>query len=305
MSSATRSPDLVLAGLHLRLGAHALARAELETLAGRDALDDAGLTDLAEVRWRTGDLDGAGEAAAAVLDGDDGPALALIVAAEAAMARGRPSEARRFADRARAQAGGTLDALFAGMPRSPVWPADPAALPPASAELFDVPAIGAAAVVARPGRADDPEPVGEHGAGSAALAIGLWDDATTGETTADDTSDAGDLPVADDELVLARAALDDGQVEDAAVHLALVIRLSPALAPAVLELIRDDRRPELALVRGDAYRLVGLESEARRAYADVPRPAPRPVATPTAEPAVATDPSWPASTPDPEQGDRA
>ena len=43
----TRDADLVLAGLHLRLGALALARAELETLAGRDALDDDGLTDLA------------------------------------------------------------------------------------------------------------------------------------------------------------------------------------------------------------------------------------------------------------------
>jgi hypothetical protein len=53
------------------------------------------------------------------------------------------------------------------------------------------------------------------------------------------------------------------------------VRLAPALAPAVLELIGDDRRPELALVRGDAYRLVGLEAEARQAYADVPRPAPR------------------------------
>ena len=36
----TRDPDLILARLHLRLGSLALARAELETLAGRDALDD-------------------------------------------------------------------------------------------------------------------------------------------------------------------------------------------------------------------------------------------------------------------------
>ncbi|MFN8631135.1 MAG: hypothetical protein U0838_12715 [Chloroflexota bacterium] len=43
---------------------HALARAELEALAGRGRLDDAALLDLAEVRWRTGDLGGAGDAAA-------------------------------------------------------------------------------------------------------------------------------------------------------------------------------------------------------------------------------------------------
>ena len=96
------------------------------------------------------------------------------------------------------------------------------------------------------------------------------------------------------------AALDDGQADDAAVHLALVVRLTPALAPAVLELIGDDRRPELALVRGDAYRLVGLETEARQAYADVPRPAPR--AHPSgadASPTPTTIPTDPRHTGDP------
>ena len=90
-------PAPSLAHLHLRLGSLALARAELETLAGRDALDDTGLVDLAEARWRTGDVAGAGEAAAVILgDGDDGPLVALVVAAEAALLRGRPSEARRM-----------------------------------------------------------------------------------------------------------------------------------------------------------------------------------------------------------------
>ena len=60
--------DLVLARLHLRLGSLGLARAELETMAGRNGLDDEGIRDLAEARWRTGDLPGAGEAAAAYLE---------------------------------------------------------------------------------------------------------------------------------------------------------------------------------------------------------------------------------------------
>ena len=55
--------ELVLAHTHLRLGSLALARAELETLAGARRLDTPGLVDLAEARWRTGDLTGAGEAA--------------------------------------------------------------------------------------------------------------------------------------------------------------------------------------------------------------------------------------------------
>src|SRR5262245_32090121 len=136
-ASTHRSADLVLARLHLRLGSLALARAELETLAGRDELDAEGVVDLAEARWRTGDLSGAGEAAALVLDDDDGPVLALIVAAEAAVARGRPPEARRLASKALAIADGSIDAIFAGMPRSPVWPPDPAAPPAVPTTMFE------------------------------------------------------------------------------------------------------------------------------------------------------------------------
>jgi hypothetical protein len=298
--STTRDADLVLAGLHLRLGALALARAELETLAGRDALDDDGLADLAEVRWRTGDLVGAGEAAAAILDGDDGPVVALVVAAEAAMGRGRPSEARRYADRATARAGQTLDILFAGMPRSPIWPADPAALPPTDAELFDVPAVGPIASLAASGSAAPG--AGAVTSAGVAPSLALWD----AESEPDAADGTADLPVAGDELVLARAALDDDQPADAAVHLALVVRLSPGLAPAVLELIGDDRRPELALVRGDAYRLVGLETEARQAYADVPRPAPRPRPHGVDQPDPPASPTDPPTSPtDPEPGDPA
>ena len=75
-TTTQRSPDLVLARLHLRLGSLSLARAELETLAGKDMLDAEGVVDLAEARWRTGDITGAGEAAALVIDDDEGPVLA-------------------------------------------------------------------------------------------------------------------------------------------------------------------------------------------------------------------------------------
>ncbi|MDH4141100.1 MAG: hypothetical protein OEV61_00660, partial [Chloroflexota bacterium] len=123
--TGNREADLALAGVHLRLGLLALARAELETLAGRDALDESGLVDLAETRWRTGDIVGAGEAAAAALDPDGGgPLVALVVAAEAALSRGRPSEARGYATRAMEQADVSIDVIFAGMPRGPMWPAD-------------------------------------------------------------------------------------------------------------------------------------------------------------------------------------
>ncbi|MEA2607945.1 MAG: hypothetical protein QOJ75_188, partial [Chloroflexota bacterium] len=94
-SSPTSSPphrpiDLALARTHLRLGSLALARAELETLAGAGGLDEEGRVDLAEAFWRTGDLARAGEVATEALAtlGDD--PVALVIAAEAASALGRP-----------------------------------------------------------------------------------------------------------------------------------------------------------------------------------------------------------------------
>ncbi|HXQ95486.1 MAG TPA: hypothetical protein VN800_01050, partial [Candidatus Acidoferrales bacterium] len=91
--------DARLAHVHLALGMFGLARAELETLAGRGWLDVPALADLAEVRWRTGDLVGAGEAADAHLQAGGEELVALCVAAEAAAAAGRAADARNLAAR--------------------------------------------------------------------------------------------------------------------------------------------------------------------------------------------------------------
>jgi tetratricopeptide (TPR) repeat protein len=275
-TSLERGPDLALARVHLRLGSLALARAELETMAGQDALDDDGLLDLAEVRWRTGDLTGAGEAAGLALDGNDhGPIIALVVAAEAAAARGRPSEARRLAARALEAAGGSIDGTFAGMPRAPIWPADPAAPPPSPTTLFHA-ASESAVPVAAPNRA----PVIDTSVHSGTLR--LWD--LPGEPLADDAA----LPDAEAALEHGRECLASGDVLEAAVHLSLVLRLGPSLAPAVLDLVVDRAERGLALVRGDAYRLVGRELDARRAFADALRREPEPIlaAVVAAEPAA-------------------
>src|SRR5688572_7198342 len=214
----SRGPDLALARLHLRLGSMALARAELETLAGRDALDQDGLIDLAEARWRTGDIAGAGEAAAAALNDEDGPLLALVVAAEAAAARGRPTEARRFADRAMEVANGSIDALFAGMPRAGVWPPDAAAPPPSPTTMFDPPRRASSVVHRHPRPHDEgaaveapapaPEDVDEAPAGSSgdadAATIGLWE-----ATAATHDPDAAPDLTADVELGARTAGPDD------------------------------------------------------------------------------------------------
>lgn len=286
--SPTRAPDLVLARMHLRLGSLQLARAELETLASRDQLDHDGVVDLAEVRWRTGDITGAGEAAALVIDDDEGPVLALVVAAEAAAARGRPTEARRLAEKAMAVANGSIDSIFAGMPRSPAWPPDPAAPPPAPTTMFEPPRPAGrpsdqgrrrpAAVPPAAAVAADPDPstvdVATDDAGTAP-SIGLWDEAAAAAAETEAASEAevdASMPSGEEALDRGRIALEAGDVAAAGVQLALVLRMAPALAPAVLDLVGDDHRPGLALVRGDAYRLVGRELDARRAYADAARP---------------------------------
>ncbi len=280
-TSTERASDLVLARLHLRLGSLSLARAELETLAGRDMLDADGVVDLAEVRWRTGDIAGAGEAAQLVIDDDEGPVLALIVAAEAAAARGRPTEARRLAAKALAAANGSIDAIFAGMPRSPAWPPDPAAPPPAPTTMFDstpggAGRRGATAERRRPARERAVAPMAEElrdgGDGDGA---GLWDEGMAAEAEAQAEAQArvdAELPTGEEALEDGRAALEAGDVIGAAVRFSLVLRIAPALAPAILDLVGDRHDPALALVRGDAYRLVGRELEARQAYADAARP---------------------------------
>jgi hypothetical protein len=133
-----RPLDLVLAAVHLRTGSLGLARAELEAMAGAGLLDGDGLADLAEARWRTGDLSGAGDAAHAHLDGGGRSIVAFVVAAEATAAAGRPAEARTFAARALERLETPLDRVLAGMPRSPIWPADHAV----EAEAVAPPTVG-------------------------------------------------------------------------------------------------------------------------------------------------------------------
>ena len=257
-----RSVELILAHAHLRLGSLSLARVELETMAGMGLLDTLGIVDLAEVRWRTGDLLGAGEAAGAALSSDDRIPVALVIAAEAASALGRPTEARRLADQAMQRAGNAIDAIFAGMPRSTIWPADAAEPPPTAPTLFDrepEPLVMAAGTMPGHDRpATDRQPAL---ATPAPLTLGLWDEA--GVT--DDASDLRPDPAA--ELEAGRAALVDGDLDGAALHFSLALRLAPALAPAILEATDGVRDAGLILVRGDAYRMAGHETEAQAAFA--------------------------------------
>lgn len=247
--------DRRLARLHLRMGHLGLARAELEALAGVGDLGDDGLLALAEARWRTGDLTGAGEAAQAHLSAGGDSIVALVIAAEATAAVGRPGEARRLAGRALERADVPLDRIFAGMPRSLIWPADASEAGQPTGVLFPPDGVedrgmDAPATVDGDGHAAELVPTGP----------GFWD-------TDDQLAGAMSDPAA--ELEAAAAALTAGHRAGVAVRLAIILRLAPELAQGVLEAIA--RSPslsaELELVRGDAYRLGGHEHDAQRAYA--------------------------------------
>ncbi len=245
-------------------------------MAGNGRLDDDGLLDLAEVRWRTGDLPGAGEASAAFLTSGRESVLALVIAAEATAALGRPGEARRLAGRALEAADGPLEPLFAGLPRSQIWPQDPAGpAEPAGAFFGDegsrpagratAGAVGATAGAVRP---TDTRPVttDEAGMPGEALPASLWDAHLHGAHP-HAALPAPALPDGPTALDAARRALDAGKAQDAVVQLGIVLRVSPALAPAVLDVAGSTAGAGFDLIRGDAYRLVGHEAEAQRAYA--------------------------------------
>jgi hypothetical protein len=299
-TSSRNSDDVRVARVHLRLGQLTLARAELEDLLRRDALDGQAMAGLAEARWRTGDAVGAADAAFTHIEAGGADDVALCIAAESAASEGRATEARALMDRLPASDAATLDALFAGMPRRAFWPAGPvdrsdldelrrgaegrgAGRPargpggplPAStdpAALRDELAAGDVPLDVRsvPG----PRAVIEATSGTEWDAAGAQGPAAGGQNQGERTP--LDLPIhrgrrlkgqldPQVEIVRARAELES-RPDRALLRLALVLRHDPTFAPAVLELLRLRREPTAALVRGDAQRLLGRHLEAEAAF---------------------------------------
>jgi hypothetical protein len=278
--------DRRLAGVHLRMGLFGLARAELEALAGTADLDQRGLLFLAEARWRTGDLTGAGEAAQAYLGTGGEDVLALIIAAEATAAVGRPAEARRLVARVEQRGNVPLDQIFAGIRPSAIWPDEAAssriALEETAAWPLGIPPgarAGVEAAVGPEGTADEraaelraaelraaEEAAEREAAESPALnpATGTEDGFWELETVRGVST-----PEPREELTSARTEMAVGNVAAAAIHLAVALRIRPDLATDVLDLVDsiDASTAQTELVRGDALRLLGREDEARRAYA--------------------------------------
>ena len=215
-----------LATLHLRTGSWMLARAELEMLHSRGALDTSGLADLAEARWRAGDLDGAAVVARAHLGFGGTSPIALVIAAEEAAATG-DREAAHLHIAALGELGPSdIEELYAGMPQRVSWSAGPEEGPEAGAPVAPIqvrdaahdaaPPIDGAALVVQ-ARLD------LRGADAAAAAVALT-------------------------------------------RLALALRLDPLLAAEVLAALDRRGEPAAFLIRGDALRILGRRLEAEAAY---------------------------------------
>jgi hypothetical protein len=298
-AEAPAGTDGRLARLHLGTGLLRLARVELEELAGEGRLDAAGVLDLAEARWRTGDLRGAAEAAGAWLEagaatgeaetGGRAVALAHALVADALTARGRDDEAAAHVAATLAalapeppgeegpppaarSVSNALDALFAGIaPRADAWPA------------FDPGDRGAASA--------------DHESAGGAIHVHA---SYAGSATPDP------MAAADDRL----GAGDDAA---AAVLLILALRATPIRAQEVLQ--RADAAlaarsgAGLLLARAEALRVLGRHEAAGIAYAVAdahargvapavsPAPGPDPTDPPVdhdtgTDAAAAPDPEW-------------
>lgn len=295
---ADPATEIRFARLHLRTGSLHQARSEYESLAGNNLLDVPATLDLAEVRWRTGDLVGAGSAAAAYLAADGQSALGFLIAAEAAAAQGQVADARRHAGRALERSVASLEVFFAGVPRRMSWPESMWAAPAAIR-------IDASSPTAMPDRAvPSPvmaEPTIEAPEGS------LW--AQTEELSVPEPE--VQLPVPephswDGEVTAGTAALQAGDALMAALHFAVALRMSPESARAVVDGIGEHRDLALELVGADALRLLGNGSDAGEARASVasvlgkPRAAAQPPAVQQAPAAQQAPASGPAPEPAPE-----
>ena len=265
----TTALDRRLAVIHLRLGAVSLARAELEALAIGQRLDTASLADLAEVRWRTGDLDAAGDAAAAHLAAGGGRPIARAIAAEAAAAASRPGEARGHVEALGDLSAAALEALFAGMPRRAFWPSAPV---PTGESLEAFGSAGPAGDGGRDRRrASERPPIGSR-PDVEVQGPGLWPDDGRdpgAEPAWRPPPEPSPHPGPAEVLARGRDELRVGDPDHVAVglaRLALVLRLDPTLAPRVLDAVGPRREAAAHLVRGDAYRLLGRVLEAEAAY---------------------------------------
>ena len=245
-----------LARLHLRVGSLLLARAELEALAAAGNIGGSGLVDLAEARWRSGNLEGAGTAAADHLAAGGAEPLALVILAESAAADGRKDEADQHIAALGPFTEPRLSAMFAGMPRRADW---------TTLGLVDS-GDGLEDEDAAPGPSRRSRTGARSTAETAASRPSTGSGASKGRSRPEPTSA---FPDADGLLLEARADMRSGETQRMGLafdRLALALRWHPSVASDVVELVARRQEPAALLVRGDALRSLGRLLEAEAAY---------------------------------------
>jgi len=278
-AAVARAADARLARIHLRGGLLNLARASLEGMAGAGSLDRDAMADLAEVRWRSGDLEGAADAARAHQASGGNEPLAALVMAEQLAHSGQEAEALSLAQSVYERVGGAIDVLFALEPHSGVWPptdegwmvADAAApghwglLAGGSEVATPTPETWKLAPIEQPVL----DPVA-----AAAVPMGRGGVVQPGGATSTSAVVMSGR-LAGEELETVNRALAAGDAATASQRLAVLLRLDPALAPVILSEAdraaatvapRGNDLAAIHLVRGDAYRSLGRDNEAAAAY---------------------------------------
>jgi hypothetical protein len=281
-----------LARLHLRGGLIALARAELEHMAGAGTLDREALVDLAEARWRSGDVDGAAEAAEAHLAAGGTEPIAHVVAAEALDRRGHMIDARGHSALVMERVGRGVERLFAGESRSSAWPSEtPGVMDAGASDPGRWGLLVGGSEVADPDTRtwtllEPPQPMydGQEAQGvprngkSFAARAG----APPGPVVLTPVGPGSSLSELVDagraeglELEVVEGQIARGELVGVPERLSLLLRMDRGLAPVILSLadrVIATKGPDatslsaLHLLRGDVYRSLGREADATAAF---------------------------------------
>jgi len=278
-AAAERSADARLARVHLRGGLLSLARATLEGMAGSGALDRDAMADLAEVRWRSADLEGAAEAARAHQASGGSEPLAALIIAEDMVRSGQEADANPIAGGLYERVGGAVDVLFALEPRSEIWPpADEGWMAAGAAEPGHWGLLVGGSEVAGPSDTTwRLSPIVQPVSSTTTPVIAPAGRGAVGHPGGATSTGAVLMSgrAAGQELEMVDRAMAAGDITAATARLAVLLRLDPALAPIILS--SADRAAAavpagsrdlsaIHLVRGDAYRSLGRDNEAAAAY---------------------------------------
>jgi hypothetical protein len=275
-------------------------------MAGAGTLDREALVDLAEARWRSGDVDGAAEAAEAHLAAGGTEPIAHVVAAEALDRRGHMIDARGHSSLVMERVGRGVERLFAGETRSSAWPSEAPGVMDSGAsdpgrwgllvggsEVAD-PDVDTWVLLEPPdAMRDDQQAQGVPRNGKSfatragappgpVMLIPVGPGASLSELV--DAGRAEGL-----ELEVVEGQIARGELAGVAERLSLLLRMDRGLAPVILSLadrVIATKAPDasrlsaLHLVRGDVYRSLGREAEATAAFQEAMRAL---AAPPTAE----------------------